>query len=47
MGKLNASRTREGAIKNLLEDAAHMPYGAWAAFEERGYTIEEWTEWNP
>lgn len=37
-----AARTREVAIKNLLKDAAHMPYGTWENFEARGYTIEKW-----
>ncbi len=49
MGKTNAARTREQAIKNLLEDGAHMPYGDdWKVWEERGYTIEHWTGgWKP
>lgn len=46
-GKLNAAKTREQAIKNLMEDAAHMPYKTWADFERRGYTIEEWKGWKP
>lgn len=48
-GKLNAARTREEAIKNLLEDAAYMGYGSWEAMVERGYTIEEWPDdwWSP
>ena len=41
MGKINAARSRQGAIKNLLEDGAHMPYGTWKNFEKRGYTIWE------
>jgi hypothetical protein len=41
MGESMASKTREGAIKKLLIDAAHMPYGTWENFEKRGYTIEE------
>ena len=48
--KVNAARTREVAIKNLLADAAHMPYGSWEAMEKRGYTIEEWNlpkDWRP
>lgn len=45
--KLNAAKTREQAIRNLLEDAAHMPYGTWEKFQERGYTIEEWEGWKP
>ena len=46
--KLNASRTREGAIKNLLADGAHMPYGNdWSVWEKRGYTIEKWEGWTP
>lgn len=36
-----AAPTRQQAIDNLLEDAAHMPYGTWENFEKRGYTIEE------
>lgn len=49
LGKINAARTRKRAIANLLEDAAHMPYGTWENFERRGYTIEEWNvdEWKP
>lgn len=48
VGRVNAAKTREEAIHNLLEDAAHMPYGTWEKFEERGYTIEEWPEdWRP
>ena len=38
------SKTREGAIRNLLKDAAHMPYKTWENFEKRGYTIEEYEE---
>lgn len=30
----------DGAVKNLLEQAAHMPYKNWKEFQERGYTIE-------
>ena len=30
------------AIKNLLKDAAHMPYKTWENFQKRGYTIEQW-----
>lgn len=44
MGKMVAAKTREQAIKNLLQDAAHMPYGTWENFQKRGYTIEEWDE---
>lgn len=36
-----AADTKEQAIKNLLEDAAHMPYKTWENFQKRGYTIEE------
>ena len=46
-GKINAAKTREQAIKNLVEDASHMPYGTWENFEKRGYTIEEWEGWRP
>lgn len=46
-GKLLAAKTHEQAIKNLLEDAAHMPYGTWKNFRERGYTIEKWEGWEP
>ena len=35
-----AALTRDGCIKNLLEAAAHMPYGSWKAMEKRGYTLE-------
>ncbi len=42
-----ASRTEQGAIDNLLQDAAHMPYHGWSCtdmgciggFKERGYEI--------
>ena len=47
LGKVNAAKTREEAIDNLLEDAAHMPYKTWENFEARGYTIEEWEGWTP
>lgn len=36
-----AADTREEAIRRLLKDAAHMPYGTWENFQLRGYTIEE------
>lgn len=36
-----AADTREEAIRRLLVDAAHMPYGTWKNFKRRGYTIEE------
>lgn len=36
-----AADTKEKAIKNLLEDAAHMPYKTWENFERRGYKIIE------
>lgn len=36
-----AADTREEAIKRLLFDAAHMPYGSWKALKKRGYEIEE------
>lgn len=39
-----AAKTRDKAIKNLLRDAAHMPYKTWENFEKRGYTVEEWEE---
>lgn len=35
-----AADTEEEAIRRLLIDAAHMPYGTWANFQKRGYTIE-------
>ena len=41
MGEINAARTKEKAIANLLEDAAHMPYGTWENFQRRGYQIVE------
>lgn len=40
-----ASKTREQAIKKLLEDASHMPYKTWENFEKRGYRIEK-LEWE-
>ena len=36
-----AAPTREEAIRRLLIEASHMPYGTWKNFEKRGYTIEE------
>ena len=33
--------TKEQAIKNLLKDAAHMPYKNWQEFQDRGYSIVE------
>lgn len=36
-----ASNTREGAWKNLMKAAAHMPYKDQAAFEKRGYEVCE------
>lgn len=48
IGKVNAAKTREKAIANLLQDGAHMPYGNdWKVWEARGYTIEEWSGWEP
>ena len=50
MNKVNAARTREQAIKNIVADASHMPYGSWKAMQRRGYTIEVWnmpTDWKP
>lgn len=35
-----AADTREEAIRRLLIDAAHMPYGNWKGFKKRGYTID-------
>lgn len=42
MGKRLASKDKQIAINNLLKDAAHMPYGDWEGFQDRGYSIEEW-----
>lgn len=39
-----AADTREEAIRRLLIDAAHMPYGTWENFEKRGYAIEEFPD---
>ena len=47
MDKVNAATTRAKAIENLLADAAHMPYGSWAAMQKRGYTIEFWEGFKP
>jgi hypothetical protein len=38
------SKTKQGAIDNLLADAAHMPYDGWDSpegygFKQRGYEI--------
>ena len=40
------AKTEQGAIANLLKDAAHMPYGTWENFQKRGYIIAE-EEWTP
>lgn len=34
--------TEEQAWKNLLKDAAHMPYRGVEGFKARGYTVEHW-----
>lgn len=47
MGAQVAAITRDEAIRNLLIDAAHMPYKTWENFEKRGYTIEEVKGWAP
>ena len=39
-----AAPTRDEAIRRLLIDASHMPYGSWKNFQKRGYTIEEWPD---
>ena len=36
--------SEEQAIKNLLRDAAHMPYDGWEGFQQRGYTIETYID---
>ena len=36
-----AADTEKEAIRRLLVDAAHMPYGTWKNFKRRGYTIED------
>lgn len=38
--------TEEEAWAALMKEAAHMPYPDQAAFEKRGYTVEEVAEWN-
>lgn len=35
------AKTEEQAWKNLLNDAAHMPYKTVAGFKQRGYTVEK------
>lgn len=35
--------TEEQAWKNLLKDAAHMPYQGIEGFKERGYKVLPWT----
>lgn len=37
--------TEDQAWKNLLEDAAHMPYRGKKGFHERGYTVMEMEDW--
>lgn len=48
---VNASRSKEQAIKNIVADAAHMPYQqSWKVMQKRGYTIERWNMpkgWRP
>lgn len=39
-----ASDTEEEAWQQLLQDAAHMPYGNKEGFIERGYTVECWPD---
>lgn len=34
-------KTRDGCIAKLLQVGAHMPYGTWANFEKRGYTLSQ------
>ena len=41
-----AASTERQAIENLLEDAKHMPYGTWAGFVQRGYTIADTKQWT-
>jgi len=36
------SDTEEEAWAALMKDAAHMPYPDQAAFEARGYTVEQY-----
>ena len=36
--------TEDEAWKNLMVEAAHMPYKIKKNFVKRGYTVEEWTE---
>lgn len=43
-GKMVAAHDRDTAIKNIMEDASHMPYKTWEEFEARGYTIAEYTQ---
>lgn len=42
-----ASKTEDGAWKNLLEDAKHMPYGTKENFIKRGYTVENMNSDSP
>lgn len=37
-----AAETEQEAWKNLMADAAHMPYKTQADFEKRGYTVQKW-----
>ena len=38
------AKTEVEAWKNLMKDAAHMPYRTIENFKARGYTIDEWQE---
>lgn len=37
-----AGKSEQQAWKNLLADAAYMPYKTIENFKKRGYTVEEW-----
>lgn len=37
-----SAKTEQKAWKNLLRDAAHMPYKGIDGFKARGYTVELW-----
>ena len=39
-----AAPSRKEAIRRLLIEASHMPYGTWENFQKRGYTIEEFPD---
>jgi hypothetical protein len=42
-----AANTEDQAWKNLMRDAAHMPYKTKEGFVNRGYKVSLWTPKDP